>query len=66
MSLTHSVDLGDQTSLSTTYTVALASGTQVVLSLLDAQGDEAWSGTVSENLPRPKGVLTLSLDHRCR
>ena len=65
MSLTHSVDLGDQTGLSTTYTVALASGTQVVLSLLDAQGDEAWSGTVSENLPCLKGVLTLSLDHRC-
>lgn len=47
-SLTCSVDLGDQNSLSTTYTVALAAGTQVVLSLEDAAGNEAWSDTVSE------------------
>jgi len=41
------VNLGDQNGLSTTYTVALASGTQVVLSLEDAGGNEAWSGTVT-------------------
>jgi hypothetical protein len=29
-----------------TYTVAIAAGTQVQLSLQDATGDEAWSGTV--------------------
>jgi len=39
-------DLGDFTTLSTTFTVNLASGTQVVLSLEDASGDEAWSGIV--------------------
>ncbi|KIM67553.1 hypothetical protein SCLCIDRAFT_21080 [Scleroderma citrinum Foug A] len=40
-------DLGDFATLSTTFTVNLASGTQVVLSLEDASGDEAWTGTVT-------------------
>lgn len=40
-------DLGDFTTLSTTFTVNLASGTQVVLSLEDASGDEAWSGIIT-------------------
>lgn len=45
-----SVDLGQQTGLSYQWTVALASGTAVVLFIEDSQGNEAWSGTVSECL----------------
>jgi len=40
-------DLGDSNSTSLTYTVNLAAGTQVVLSLEDNNGDEAWSGTIT-------------------
>ncbi|KAI6042600.1 hypothetical protein EDC04DRAFT_2659098 [Pisolithus marmoratus] len=39
--------LGDFTTLETTWLVNLASGTQVVLSLEDASGYEAWSGTIT-------------------
>ncbi|OJA13450.1 hypothetical protein AZE42_02290 [Rhizopogon vesiculosus] len=53
-------DLGDQTGLSTTYTVALASGTQVVLSLEDADGNEAWSGTVTVASSGDSSCLTAS------
>ncbi|OAX37294.1 hypothetical protein K503DRAFT_857447 [Rhizopogon vinicolor AM-OR11-026] len=53
-------DLGDQTGLSTTYTVALASGTQVVLSLEDADGNEAWSGTVTVASSSDSSCLTAS------
>ncbi|EIW84330.1 hypothetical protein CONPUDRAFT_135816 [Coniophora puteana RWD-64-598 SS2] len=41
------VDLGEINGLSTSYTVNLAAGTQVVLSLQDSQGEEAWSGTIT-------------------
>ncbi|KAG6374403.1 hypothetical protein JVT61DRAFT_4440 [Boletus reticuloceps] len=40
-------DLGNQTSTSMNWTVNIAAGTQVVLSLMDAVGNEAWSGTVT-------------------
>ncbi|KAF8843757.1 hypothetical protein BDN67DRAFT_944950 [Paxillus ammoniavirescens] len=40
-------DLGTQTSTAVTWTVNIAAGTQVVLSLLDSAGEEAWSGTVT-------------------
>ncbi|KAG6334410.1 hypothetical protein ID866_4679 [Astraeus odoratus] len=40
-------DLGNFNDLSTTFLVNIASGTQVVLSLEDASGNEAWSGTVT-------------------
>ncbi|KIJ13450.1 hypothetical protein PAXINDRAFT_13782 [Paxillus involutus ATCC 200175] len=40
-------DLGNQTSTAVTWTVNIAAGTQVVLSLLDYVGDEAWSGAVT-------------------
>ncbi|KAL4064403.1 hypothetical protein V8B97DRAFT_338646 [Scleroderma yunnanense] len=39
--------LGDFETLSTTYTVNLPAGSQVVLSLEDASGAEAWSGTIT-------------------
>ena len=42
-----SADLGDHNGTSVTYKVAIPSGTQVQLSLEDAAGDEAWSGTVN-------------------
>jgi hypothetical protein len=40
-------DLGDHNGTSMTYKVALAAGSQVQLSLEDASGDEAWSGTIT-------------------
>ena len=40
-------DLGELNGLSTSYTVAIAAGTEVVLSLQDAEGEEAWSGTIT-------------------
>ncbi|KAH0833028.1 hypothetical protein J3R83DRAFT_12016 [Lanmaoa asiatica] len=40
-------DLGNQTSTAMTWTVNLAAGTQVVLSLQDAAGNEAWSGAIT-------------------
>ncbi|KAF9243406.1 hypothetical protein BU15DRAFT_43035 [Melanogaster broomeanus] len=40
-------DLGNMTSLAVTWTVNLAAGSQVVLSLGDAAGNEAWSGTIT-------------------
>ena len=41
-----SVDLGDHNGTSITWNVGLSAGTQVILSLVDANEDEAWSGTV--------------------
>jgi len=40
-------DLGDHDGTSMTYKVAIPAGTQVQLSLQDAAGDEAWSGTIT-------------------
>ncbi|KAG8213313.1 hypothetical protein J3R82DRAFT_11793 [Butyriboletus roseoflavus] len=40
-------DLGNQTSIAMTWTVNLGSGTQVVLSLQDSVGNEAWSGAIT-------------------
>jgi len=40
-------DLGNQTSTSINWNVNIAAGTQVVLSLMDAVGNEAWSGTIT-------------------
>lgn len=42
-----SVDLGDHNGQSITWNVTLAAGTQILLSLADNTGDEAWSNTVS-------------------
>ena len=43
----NSIDLGDHNGTSMTWSaVNLAAGTQVLLSLEDADGDEAWSGNV--------------------
>lgn len=41
------IDLGSFTTLATNFTVDLAAGTQVVLFLEDADGNEAWSDDVS-------------------
>ncbi|KAF8825200.1 hypothetical protein HHX47_DHR7000304 [Lentinula edodes] len=41
-----SVDLGDQDGTSVSWTPNVAPGTQLELSLVDANDDEAWSGTV--------------------
>ncbi|KAG0696543.1 hypothetical protein DFH29DRAFT_879276 [Suillus ampliporus] len=54
------VDLGNQTSLSTSWTVNVASGTQVVLSLEDADGNEAWSGTMTVASSSDSSCLTSS------
>ncbi|KAJ8594057.1 hypothetical protein M405DRAFT_761059 [Rhizopogon salebrosus TDB-379] len=54
------VDLGDQDGLSLAYTVALAAGTQVVLSLEDAEGNEAWSGTITVADSSDSSCLTAS------
>jgi len=43
------VDFGEINGLSTSYTVNIAAGTQVVLSLQDSEGEEAWSGTITVN-----------------
>jgi hypothetical protein len=51
-------DLGNFTSLAATWTVNLASGTQVVLSLEDAAGNEAWSGTVTVAASNDTSCLT--------
>jgi len=40
-------DLGNQTSTSMNWNVNIAAGTQVALSLMDAVGNEAWSGTIT-------------------
>ncbi|KAG5651939.1 hypothetical protein H0H81_006881 [Sphagnurus paluster] len=40
-------DLGDFTSTSTTWKAALLAGSKVQLSVEDANGDEAWSGTIT-------------------
>jgi len=40
-------DLGNQTSTSMNWNVNIAAGTQVALSLVDAVGNEAWSGTIT-------------------
>ncbi len=42
----HSVDLGDHDGTTMTYSVALPAGQKVLLSLQDANGDEAWSQEV--------------------
>jgi len=39
-------DLGDHAGTSMTYKVALPAGEKVLLSMVDAAGDEAWSGEV--------------------
>jgi hypothetical protein len=41
------VDLGDQDGTSVTWTPDVAPGTQLELSLLDANNEEAWSGTIT-------------------
>jgi hypothetical protein len=41
------VDLGDHSGTSMTWTVNIAAGTQAVFSLMDATGDEAWSGVMT-------------------
>ncbi|KAH7884444.1 hypothetical protein F5I97DRAFT_1455536 [Phlebopus sp. FC_14] len=53
-------DLGNQSSLSLTWLVNLASGTQVVLFLEDAFGDEAWSGTVTVGASNDTSCLSSS------
>ncbi|KAJ3538128.1 hypothetical protein NM688_g6563 [Phlebia brevispora] len=40
-------DLGDHDGLSMTWTANLTAGTEVELSLQDANGDEAWSGPIT-------------------
>ncbi|EGN98897.1 hypothetical protein SERLA73DRAFT_181617 [Serpula lacrymans var. lacrymans S7.3] len=40
-------DLGDTSATELAYTVNITAGTQVVLSLADNNGDEAWSGTIT-------------------
>lgn len=46
-----SADLGDFYNTSATWTVNVPAGTAVTLSLIDAQDNEAWSGSVSSHLP---------------
>ncbi|KAJ3907896.1 hypothetical protein F5879DRAFT_999138 [Lentinula edodes] len=41
------VDLGDQDGTSVSWTPNVAPGTQLELSLVDANDDEAWSGTIT-------------------
>ncbi|KAJ4477266.1 hypothetical protein J3R30DRAFT_195658 [Lentinula aciculospora] len=41
------VDLGDQDGTSVSYTPNVAPGTQLELSLVDANDEEAWSGTIT-------------------
>ncbi|TDL25807.1 hypothetical protein BD410DRAFT_608433 [Rickenella mellea] len=41
------VELGDHDGLSTGWTVALKEGTKVMLSVIDKNGDEAWSGEIT-------------------
>ncbi|KAI5983359.1 hypothetical protein EDD15DRAFT_2179186 [Pisolithus albus] len=53
-------NLGDFTSLETTWLVNLASGTQVVLSLEDASGNEAWSGTITVGASNDTSCLQSS------
>ncbi|KZT07790.1 uncharacterized protein LAESUDRAFT_650651 [Laetiporus sulphureus 93-53] len=50
-------DLGDFYGTSTSWKVALAAGEDVMLSVMDASGDEAWSGSVSH--PIRAGSLTV-------
>lgn len=46
--LVRSVDLGDHSGTSMTWpNITVPAGTKVLLSLLDANEEEAWSGTVS-------------------
>ncbi|KIK16124.1 hypothetical protein PISMIDRAFT_278092 [Pisolithus microcarpus 441] len=52
--------LGDFTSLETTWLVNLASGTQVVLSLEDASGNEAWSGAITVGASNDTSCLQSS------
>ncbi|KIK93614.1 hypothetical protein PAXRUDRAFT_26262 [Paxillus rubicundulus Ve08.2h10] len=51
-------DLGNQTSSAMTWTVNIAAGTQVVLSLLDSTGDEAWSGAITVGASSDSSCLT--------
>lgn len=53
-------NLGDFASLETTWLVNLASGTQVVLSLEDASGNEAWSGTITVGASNDTSCLQSS------
>ena len=61
--LANSVDLGgNHQSTSLTWLVNIPAGTQAMFSLLDANGDEAWSGAVSKNPASPcEGHLELTL-----
>ena len=47
LSSSSSADLGDTHNKTLTWKADIPAGTQVVLSLEDATGEEAWSGTVS-------------------
>lgn len=58
-----SADLGDHTTTTLTWKAALPAGTKVQLSLEDANGDEAWSGTVSSLDHSDGSQLMASLDH---
>ena len=44
----YSADLGDHAGTQITYKVALPAGEKVILSLVNAAGDEAWSSEVSQ------------------
>ncbi|KAG9314981.1 hypothetical protein JVU11DRAFT_4090 [Chiua virens] len=53
-------DLGNSTSLAVTWTVNLAAGTQIVLSLEDAANNDAWSGTVTVGSSNDASCLASS------
>lgn len=52
------VDLGEQSGLSLEWKVNVAAGTQVVLSLEDSEGNEAWSGTTTVAASGDSSCLT--------
>ncbi|KAG1744166.1 uncharacterized protein EDB91DRAFT_1124854 [Suillus paluster] len=54
------VNLGNITGLSTEWTVNIAAGTPIVLALEDAEGNEAWSGTVTVAASSDSSCLTSS------
>lgn len=53
-------NLGDFTTLETTWMVNLASGTQVALFLEDASGNEAWSGAITVGTSNDTSCLQSS------
>ena len=59
-----SVDIGDFDGTVTNWVAALPAGKQVVLSLVDAQDNEAWSNTVNLSfLAFHRFLSFISLDH---